>query len=743
MALIVVPAVAGEVYVAPDGNDADTGTPARPLRTLTAARDAVRRIRGDGGATVILKGGRYALRSPLELGERDSGTKEAPMVYRAAEGATVVLDGGVRIDTSLFRKVTGAAALGRLHPRARGRVWAADLNALKQKGQFAGGLLGPQISLDGQMFRLARWPNRGYAHIGKVHRAGAVYAHGRTKGEPPAYSTARPIGAVFSPREPLSKQVAAEFARTGDLFVQGFLAYDWYKTTDPVARVEEDRIQLLRYYRYPVGRTYEKIPRRFRLLGLLCELDSPGEWYFDRKEGLFYVWPPRPLNAGSILSVWHTPTLIHLKNASHVVVRDLAIESARREPVVIEGGHDNLLAGCTIRNSGRGVTIRGGRHNGIVACDIFDVGGHHIILDGGTANASRIVPAGHYAINNHLTQIAHDGERGVRIRGVGNVFRRNLVHDFLGQAVVYGGNDHRIELNEIYNVGIEEGDGGAIYCGAQLWSYGNVVRHNFIHHLMCVPQAHPRGGVYLDDLDAGDTVEGNILYKAAHRAVLVNGGAANVVRGNLFIRGYIGAYVTSAYADKARGLARQYDSGTLRRGDKMDYVWRCEQVVGRQGWNRPPWSSRYPRFRQVMNEDPYWPTACRFEGNLFCGNVERFQYRTGWGEKGVGDIHKARGIQVAGNVDVALDAFRSPERLDFRFRRNRRPPEGFKAIPFEAIGLFRDSHRTRLPDKKAYRAAVRKRFETRSCYDPKAVYDPERINDLLYGASPAGQGEAR
>jgi hypothetical protein len=68
----------------------------------------------------------------------------------------------------------------------------------------------------------------------------------------------------------------------------------------------------------------------------------------------------------------------------------------------------------------------------LVACDVSDVGGHHITLGGGTANAEAIEPAGHFAVNNHLMQTVHDGGRGVRIRGVGNIFRHNLIHNFLG-----------------------------------------------------------------------------------------------------------------------------------------------------------------------------------------------------------------------------------------------------------------------------------------------------------------------
>ncbi len=728
------PQAAVEVFVSPHGDDAAPGTREQPLRTLLAARDRTRALRAEqvGGATIWLGEGRYPLRETVRLDANDSGTPDAPLVVRAVAGQDVVLDGGVAIKASAFWLVEDEEILDRLPRKARGRVWAAELGRLGKQRLFEGSPLSPQLSFCGRMLRLARWPNKGYAHIGKLHDKGAVYAHGRTKGAPPSFSHERPIGAIFSPREPIPSTLADEFARTKSMFVQGFLAYDWYETTDRVARIDGDKIQLLGYYRYPVASTHEKIPRRFRLLNVLCRLDSPGEWYFDAGTQRLFLWPPVALDATTSIAVWSTSTLLHVKGASHVLVRDLTFESCRGQPIRVEGGTGNLIAGCTIRNCGGGVQITGGTNNGIVGCDIVDVGGSHVAIDGGTANAREITPAGNFATNNHLTQTVHDGERGLRIRGVGNIFRHNLIHDLLGQAIVYGGNDHLIEFNEIYNVGIEEGDGGASYCGAQMWSYGNVLRHNFYHHLMCIPQAHPRGGLYLDDFDAGETVYGNVFYKAAHRAVLINHGAANRVDNNLFVRCYIGIYNTSALSANARKMAQQYDRGELRRGDKMDYLWRAEQVVGPKGWNRPPWSTKYPLFAKVMNADPYLPLECRFANNMFYENRERFQYRVGYGKNGVVDIHEAKGIQLKNNVDVPLSAFQDPASLDFRIRQGYPMPDGIEPIPVERIGLYLDEYRTHMPNKADYRRKIRARFEGQPSYDPEAVYDPDTINEVLY-----------
>ena len=39
----------------------------------------------------------------------------------------------------------------------------------------------------------------------------------------------------------------------------------------------------------------------------------------------------------------------------------------------------------------------------------------------------------------------------------------NLIHDLPHAAVVYTGNDHTIEFNEVHNVALDSGDAGAFY----------------------------------------------------------------------------------------------------------------------------------------------------------------------------------------------------------------------------------------------------------------------------------------
>jgi len=95
-----------EFFVSPKGNDKWSGTSPEPEKgdgpfaTLERARDAIRALKAKGpvpagGATVWLGGGDYVIEKTFALSEKDSGAKDTPVVYRAAEGENVRLLGGL------------------------------------------------------------------------------------------------------------------------------------------------------------------------------------------------------------------------------------------------------------------------------------------------------------------------------------------------------------------------------------------------------------------------------------------------------------------------------------------------------------------------------------------------------------------------------------------------------------------------------------------------------------------------
>ena len=170
---------------------------------------------------------------------------------------------------------------------------------------------------------------------------------------------------------------------TSDLWVHGYWSWDWANSYERVASIDLDH-RLVKTAP-PYGLYGFRKGQRFYFLNVLEELDQPGEWFLDRKTGMLYFWPPKPIRRQreTFLSLLGQP-LIRLTDVSHVTFRGLILEATRGNAVEIHGGASNRIAGCLIRNIGNyGVTITGGTGHGVAGCDIFDTG------DGGVSNGRR------------------------------------------------------------------------------------------------------------------------------------------------------------------------------------------------------------------------------------------------------------------------------------------------------------------------------------------------------------------
>jgi hypothetical protein len=127
------------LYVAPDGDDAWSGTSATtkggadgPFATLERARDELRKRKQtgtlpEGKVTVYLRGGIHWRDQTFELTAADSGTDKSPIEYQAYGDEQVRLIGGREVKD--WRAVTDPAVLERLDEKARGKVLEADLKA--------------------------------------------------------------------------------------------------------------------------------------------------------------------------------------------------------------------------------------------------------------------------------------------------------------------------------------------------------------------------------------------------------------------------------------------------------------------------------------------------------------------------------------------------------------------------------------------------------------------------------------
>lgn len=126
--LFGITAQAADIYVAPNGSDANPGTKEKPMATVAMALRQAREMRRlndpavANGVHIIVENGVYALSEPLFVRPEDSGTPTSPTVIEAAPGARPVLSGGLQVKG--WRKAT--ENIPGLPAAARGKVWVAN-----------------------------------------------------------------------------------------------------------------------------------------------------------------------------------------------------------------------------------------------------------------------------------------------------------------------------------------------------------------------------------------------------------------------------------------------------------------------------------------------------------------------------------------------------------------------------------------------------------------------------------------
>ncbi|NQT88654.1 right-handed parallel beta-helix repeat-containing protein, partial [bacterium] len=561
------------------------------------------------------------------------------------------------VKASDFRPVTDPAILKRLDPAARGKVVQLDLAALgiQHTGPWpdrftdGGGIA--ELFFNSRRMPLARWPNTGYTTIKTVLDNGD-----ENRGGTFVCRTDRPAR-------------WAEAVKEG-LWLDGFWRVPWQPETIRIAAIDTTKRTIT--HAAPVGgglgSKYSKTVNGLRAgsgkenwfaVNVLEELDRPGEWCLRFATKTVYFWPPAQLEGADILITDLKEPMVRVRGASGVLFRGITFTGGLGDGVHFEGGEGNLAAGCTFRNlGGTGVIVRGGKKHEVWCCDLHDLGHGGIYVTGG--DRKTLENAEHRVINNHIHhvgQVKRTYAPAIKVGAygwdaVGCLVRNNLIHDLPHAAILYGGNNNILELNEIFRVALDSGDVGAFYTWHDWTSRGNVVRHNLI------TDSPGANGVYMDDGDSGDTVTGNVFVRMAC-GPFVGGGHDNIVRGNLSIECAKGIHIDD------RGVARGYN---------LEHA-RLVGQVKKMNPKQPPWSERYPEMVDILEKHPDWPTGTVIEQNV--------------------TARCKKPIHISGKKEHY--AFTTIK--DNRDQPDAKLPDAAKAldIPVERIGLMIDYFRHSLP----------------------------------------------
>jgi hypothetical protein len=710
-----------DVYVSADAAAGGDGRRHQPYQTLMQARDGIRALRkaakltSADAVTVHVAAGVYPLTASFELGVEDSGTADAPVVYRAGGNGKARLQGGIALEPASFQPVTEAAVLSRLDAAVRERVRVCDLSA-KVPGAFPdfqtafrGAPVAPWLYVNHQPMTLARWPNAdaadgGWAGFTKALDTGLPQPDAAN----PALQKLHPGSFVFDDPRP------ARWNLSEGVWLLGYWTHDW---SDEVIRIasydaEQKALTLAAPHSYGINAgTWGAAKRRFFAMNALEELDAPGEWYLDRTRKLLYFYPVDDLTTAEIVLATMAEPLVRVHGAKCVKLVGLDLEYGHGDGVIANRTQQLEILGCTIANlAGGGISLDGSRCL-VSSCDVFHIGRGGISLNGGDRKS--LTPAENVAQNNHIHHFGifqRTYAPGIGVGGCGQTARNNCIHDAPHNAVLYGGNEHRLERNEVYRVVMETGDAGAFYTGRDWTSQGNVLRHNYIHDLGGGEAEHVNTmGIYLDDCDCGDTLEGNVFYRAG-RAIMIGGGRDNPVLNNLVVDCPIGLHIDS------RGMTwKQWNN-------PADRSWSLEAKAQQLNYTQPPWSTRYPRLAAIMNESPREPLGNPVRRNVFVdcskqvcsfdGNVKKLLDKfeiadnlavsTTGAAAGLVKPAEIKGFRnLAGTADKPLDlGMAAAQGFSPRWQAwIQKEIPTFEPIPFDKIGLYQDEYRRTLPSR--------------------------------------------
>lgn len=556
-----------DFYIAANGSDRWSGVLAEPnsgrsdgpFATLQRARDAVRELKKKKATeiVVLIREGSYQLGETVVFSLMDSGQEGTSITYAAYPGETPVFSSGQAITG--WQKLT--TPLSGLPEAAHGKLWVADLPRNKE------GAARRFFTLYDGGGMLPRARSAGFIPPKDGSRNSLHFPEGRLKN----WANMEDVEVVVRPH------------------------HAWIVNVLPLVSVDEEA-QVARTSTdatYAInGLHFLKSTESCWVENVIEELDEPGEWVLNTKDGKLYLWPraegaPIGIRAPQLLELIRVEGTVDVEGPRDLPVRNLCFrgltfmhgERYQLKPEDAGLQHDwdmldkdNALVrlrgteGCTIEqchflHSGSGA-IRVDLHgikNTISGNHIEHMGGAGILLCG-YGPGTKDVNKNNLVYNNH---IHHVGEiywhsPGIMLWQSGNnrvannlithtpytgVILSGCMTDFFGKSGreltrtirwhEVGGKhsqrtpeevqpflhtrDNLIEYNEIHHAMERLGDGNAIYIRGA--GAGNVIRRNYIHHL--VTPMIMQCAIRTDGGQRDTLIAENLVYKCYSQGIMM------------------------------------------------------------------------------------------------------------------------------------------------------------------------------------------------------------------------------
>jgi len=653
---------------------------------MQAVRDLKLAQNEPGPVTVTLADGTYELSEPLVFGPQDSGTARSPITWRSADGAQAVISGG-RAISGPWSKVAGQPYYQTKVPRRDGQPWRFN-----------------QLTVNGVNHDRARTPNWGR----KVMRA-----QGRAPGEDERQAF-----------EYLPGDIDPNWTNLTDCDI--VLLCSWTPTVHRIQEVDPAR-RVVRFHSSHT-RSVDFWERNFRyyVANVFEALDTPGEWYLNKRTETLYYYPMpgEELGQAEIVAPVISGRLVTLQGDAEA---GLLLEHLRFERLGFQHVDGDLDKYNGMYRQGHmfldaAVSAQGLRHTEFVGCEFANLGEYAICLDAGcrdvTIRQCQIHDIGAGGLQLGLTDLGTvqkaraagmvDGRAPAEVLRLtidNNVIHRlgtlwhgcyGIVNRFASNTKIthndmfdmhwdaigldarwnYDGEnysvDNEIAYNHLHDLGLGyHTDAGGVY---QFGPLNTHIHHNLIHDTYAYPYICGYAGIYLDEQSRGALVENNLCYNLTWYAYFQHWGHDNVFRNN------IGAFATHGMF--GRGGIDGRKSINQCEFTRNVYLTADDQPI-KLAWQQ---GERPTIFRDNL----VWSTTAGDRLNFAGLTPEAWQQKVG-----------------ADPVAVADPGFRDPAKGDFTADPHNPALKAIGFQPFGAeiakAGLYGDASWTSLPSRSEQR----------------------------------------
>lgn len=454
---------AKELYISLKGNDRNPGTKEKPIASFQRAQLLIRKI--NEPVTVYVRAGTYYLNAPIRFTKADDRSEKMPVLYKAYGKEQVKISGGIPLQLN----------------------WESLPNGIK-KAKVSREMNFDQLFVNGKQLRMARYPNYN--------------------------PTIRFFGGAAA--DAISPERVKGWKHPEGGFVHALHKHEWggyqYEIT---GKDEQGKLALTGGFQ---NNRQMGMHDKYRFVeNIFEELDTVGEWYFDKIARELYVYPEKPQNLNETLVVVpQLKSLFEFRGTALQPVRNIRIEGMElshtlrtfmetKEPllrsdwtiyrggaVVMEGAENCVISNCFFNTPGGNAIFMSNynRNNLVTGCHILNAGASGVCFVG-DPNAVRS-PSFEYAQFVPLKDM--DREAGPKtnnypanctventlMHGLGSVEKQvagveismsmdikvshNTIYDVPRAGInisegTWGG--HVIAYNDVYDTVLESGDHGA------------------------------------------------------------------------------------------------------------------------------------------------------------------------------------------------------------------------------------------------------------------------------------------